>query len=729
MNLKFYQNEDRYSDGDVENDILAMVKENKSIQDIPPWEVKYPIIYHLSETRENILSWYPFSKEETILEVGAGCGAITGLLCRKVRHVTSVDLSKRRSDINYARNKKYDNLDIYVGNLNDMIFEEKFDYIVLNGVLEYAISFTDSETPYEDFLLQMSKFLKYSGKIIISIENRLGLKYFSGAAEDHTAILFSGLNEYQHIDFVRTFSKTEIETLLESVNFKNYKFYYPYPDYKFPIEIFTEDTFEENEYGKAYPNYDGNQWYLFDENKVAYSLVKEGVMATFSNSFLIVASREELNESHEILYAKINNDRKDSFRIITTIEKVNGRKQAVKSPLCSEAEKHIKEIYNHSQERGEERFGYLKGEITDRGVVYPYLESGNLNQEVLKLIKEKRVDRIVEIMQEIVDGYLQDSHLTSSYHTAEFQNVFGNTRLDMEMECINHMNIDLICDNLYRSEKGMTAIDCEWIFDFAIPIHFIIWRTINDIYAKYDALHGLEPIADMFEKFGIDQRQSYVFWCWSVYFSDEYVKNRQLEKYKAEIPKVDVQELYRLCKDKQPLMIESSLYYDDGSGYSEEKRIKKCVELVADTFHISYDLHGVSGIKKLRFDPLEGTCCICSLIQNATSFVPINSSGTCKQGDLFLTTDPMYEMNIQGENIKNILVQGHITKLSPEEVEKHDQIILQQENDENNENDEKMQDVILDVQKNNREKELPKKRHEKRIKKNKIKKNITEERH
>lgn len=701
MNLKFYQNEDRYSDGDVENDILAMVKENKSIQDIPPKEVNYPIVYHLSKVRENILSWYPFREEETVLEVGAGCGAITGLLCRKLKHVTSVDLSKRRSDINYARNKEYDNLDIYVGNLNDMIFEEKFDYIVLNGVLEYAVSFTDSETPYEDFLLGMSRFLKDSGKIIISIENRLGLKYFSGAAEDHTAVLFSGLNEYQNIDFVRTFSKTEIETLLESVNFKNYKFYYPYPDYKFPIEIFTEDTFEENEYGKAYPNYDGNQVRLFDEDKVAYSLVKEGVISTFTNSFLIVASREELNESHEILYAKINNDREDPFRIITTIEKVNGSKQVVKGSLCSEASEHIKEIFNHSQKREEERFGYLKGEITDRGVVYPYLESGNLNQEVLKLIKEKKVGRIIEIMQEIMDGYLQDSHLTNSYHTAAFQEVFGHERLDIEMKCINHVNIDLICDNLYRSEKGMTAIDCEWIFDFDIPVHFIIWRTINDIYAKYNTMHGLMPIADMFMKFGIDQRQSYVFWCWSVYFSDEYVKNRQLEKYKAEIPKVDVQELQKLSKE--PFMIDASLYYDDGSGYSEEKCFKRRIELVDNRFAVSYDLSSISGVKKLRFDPLEGICCVCSLIQGITSFIPSNSSGTLKQGDLFLSADPMYEMNIQGEDVQNISIQGYITQLSSKEVAEYYQIILQQQKQKN---EEKMREVMGHIQESYREKLL-----------------------
>ena len=82
------------------------------------------MVYHFSGLRENILSWYPLKKADSVLEIGAGCGAITGMLCRKAGHVTSVELSKRRADINYARNRDKENLTIMVGNLNDMTFPE-----------------------------------------------------------------------------------------------------------------------------------------------------------------------------------------------------------------------------------------------------------------------------------------------------------------------------------------------------------------------------------------------------------------------------------------------------------------------------------------------------------------------------------------------------------------------------------------------------------------------------
>ena len=87
-----------------------------------------------------------------ILEIGAGCGAITGGLAKKVRSVTCVDLSRRRSLINGTRNRKCDNVRIMVGNFNDIVLEEKFDYITLIGVMEYAAYYTEGKEPFRGFL-------------------------------------------------------------------------------------------------------------------------------------------------------------------------------------------------------------------------------------------------------------------------------------------------------------------------------------------------------------------------------------------------------------------------------------------------------------------------------------------------------------------------------------------------------------------------------------------------
>ena len=138
LNLKYYKGEDLYSDGDVEDELLSIVSENEDFTEILKNDDRWPILYHLSPIRENLLEWYDYKKDASILEIGAGCGAVTGAFCKKMKRVVGIELSKKRSLINANRNGKYGNLEILVGNFEDIVIDEKFDYVSLIGVLEYS---------------------------------------------------------------------------------------------------------------------------------------------------------------------------------------------------------------------------------------------------------------------------------------------------------------------------------------------------------------------------------------------------------------------------------------------------------------------------------------------------------------------------------------------------------------------------------------------------------------
>lgn len=94
LNLEFYSGRDNYSDDDIEDDILNIVQRNDNVIDILADDARLPILYHLSPKRRNLLEWYPFRSEAALLEIGAGCGALTGLFCEKDSHVTAIELSK-----------------------------------------------------------------------------------------------------------------------------------------------------------------------------------------------------------------------------------------------------------------------------------------------------------------------------------------------------------------------------------------------------------------------------------------------------------------------------------------------------------------------------------------------------------------------------------------------------------------------------------------------------------
>jgi len=289
LNLEFYTGADHYSDGDIEDELLEIVKNDDDFSEILSKDDRWPILYHLSPIRQNIINWYPFRENASCLEIGAGCGAITGALCESLDKVKAVELSKRRATINYERHKHYDNLEIIVANLNDVVFEEKFDYITLNGVLEYAGSFTKTAEPYKDFLKQIKQYLKPDGKLIIAIENRYGLKYFAGAREDHTAQYFDGITGYQGVDSVRTFGKKELETLLQESGYPVQEFYYPHPDYKMPLEIYSSEWLPgPSSFLSPAPNFDYERMALFDEPEAYKGIIENGQFEFFANSFLVI---------------------------------------------------------------------------------------------------------------------------------------------------------------------------------------------------------------------------------------------------------------------------------------------------------------------------------------------------------------------------------------------------------------------------------------------------------
>lgn len=257
-----------------------------------------------------------------MLEIGCGCGALTGTLLNKSAHVEAVEISPRRAQICALRNRDEKNLTIHVGNLNAMTFDKKFDFVILVGVLEYAARFTHTKNPYEDFLSKCKSFLKPNGSLVLAIENRLGLEYLSGKLEDHTGIFFDGITDYPASPGVKTFSRLELKNMLTSCGLVAQKFFYPYPDYKFPVVIHSDEMLPTATELARFPDnfYDTDRAELFPLARALPTIIKSGLYSELANSFLIVA--QENPRAQKIFPLKVftnNSTRKLKYQLRTEI--------------------------------------------------------------------------------------------------------------------------------------------------------------------------------------------------------------------------------------------------------------------------------------------------------------------------------------------------------------------------------------------------------------------------
>ncbi|SFU68969.1 class I SAM-dependent methyltransferase [Nitrosospira multiformis] len=211
----------------------------------------WPSLYHLSGTRANILRPFAAILRGDILEIGAGCGAITRYLGESGANTLALEGSPRRAAIVRSRTRDLENVTVLAEKFDQFRCDHQFDLITLIGVLEYANLFTSGENPALVMLQRVRSLLKPEGKLIIAIENQLGLKYFAGAPEDHLGQPMYGIEGRYRKDQPQTFGRTVLADLLEQAGFATVEFLAPFPDYKLPISILTEEGLSSKKFDGA----------------------------------------------------------------------------------------------------------------------------------------------------------------------------------------------------------------------------------------------------------------------------------------------------------------------------------------------------------------------------------------------------------------------------------------------------------------------------------------------
>ena len=82
--------------------------------------------------------------------------------------------------------------------------------------------------------------------------------------------------------------------MLKQAGYQDIIFYYPYPDYNFTSCIYSDNNLPR--VGELFQNlnhWDQNRIQLFDESKAFDNVIQSGYFPEFSNSFLIVARKED----------------------------------------------------------------------------------------------------------------------------------------------------------------------------------------------------------------------------------------------------------------------------------------------------------------------------------------------------------------------------------------------------------------------------------------------------
>ena len=482
MELITQKNKVVYSDGSVTEARMLEIAQTYHGEELDMFmknNFEYTTNNTFSKVRENLLSWYPFTKEDTVLEIGAGMGSLTGLLCDRCKHVTSVEMGENRAKVIEARYKGRENLTLYVGDINEFEINEKFDYVVFVGVLEYAAVFSDSEKPFHQFLNSANKFLKQDGKMLFAIENQYGLKYWLGASEDHLQKPFVGIEGYKTPKTPRTFSKAKLEKLVEEVGLKYHRVYGVVPDYKFPTLMFSE---EWKPSGSDLQNiaytYAKGSTLIANEKHLYHDLAENDVIQFFANSFFVEASAESLDSEHAILITG-RSEVKPEYRITTkiisnnTIEKIAG---------TDKAKKHLSNTENNEERLQKRGINVLKSRLEDGKLVRQLSDLKRADTVFCGYLENGDHKNALKMLEKLRDELLKSSDMGDIENT-----ILHKKGIVTGREAFGHVlkdgYIDMTFYNAFLDNEELVFFDQEWCFP-DVPLQFILYYAVKCMYQR-----------------------------------------------------------------------------------------------------------------------------------------------------------------------------------------------------------------------------------------------------
>ncbi len=268
----------------------------------------WPIRYHLCPERSALLRPFDLSGLD-VLELGSGMGGVSRYIAESCKTLTIVEGAASRLAACRERLRDLSNWTSRHASIDRFETDQRYDVVCLIGVLEYAdVTGHGPDNRFDAMLAKVKSLCRPGGVLILAIENRLGLKYWAGASEDHLGDRFAGLAGYPDKPAPRTFSRKELKRMLNRNGFPAVREYFPFPDYKIPDTVMSAEMIEhepllasELATIRPFEDYSRKRLNLFPESLAAQSVAEAGLLADMSNSFLMLAAVSDQSSTMERL--------------------------------------------------------------------------------------------------------------------------------------------------------------------------------------------------------------------------------------------------------------------------------------------------------------------------------------------------------------------------------------------------------------------------------------------
>ena len=427
--------------------------------------------------RQGLILWQDFKKDGRALYIGDESSPIAEALELAGLHVEAVTLDASVDDEWVSAH------------------EDAFDCIV-------SIADIERVTSPETYILAWRKMLTRDGKLLLGMNNRLGLKYFCGDRDPHTMRSFDGVENYRLVyanpkDTFngRMYSRGELGQMVARAGFDKVKFYAVLPDLMNPMLIYADDEKPlESLSTRLFPTYNHPESVFLEEQYLYDTLVDEGLFHEMANAYLIECAKGDTLSDVVHVTSSLERGRVNGFlTIIHERSEHDGKRTVEKRAPYAEGLTHIRELEENTEALKAHGIKVIDGKLDGSRYTMPFITEEVGELRLKRLFREDREAFLREL------DHFRDLILQSSEHEAEDS---GNG----DGVILKRGYYDMVPLNSFY-------IDGEYVFydhEFSIqhyPANVMIMRTVDLAYDTTDGKLCMEyPRERLYERYNLNKR-------------------------------------------------------------------------------------------------------------------------------------------------------------------------------------------------------------------------------
>lgn len=417
--------------------------------------------------------------------------------------------------------------------------QNEYDYILLAGVLERT------EKPVE--LLQvLYTLLSPSGKLLLAIDNRLGIRYFCGDRDHFTERNFDSIENYVKVGFQerekmggRAYARAEIVQILEAAGFSKHRFYSVLPELSRPQALYAGDYLPEEELDvRIIPQYHSPDTIFLEEERLYTTLIQNGLFHAMANGYLVECPRTE--DFADVRQVTVSMDRGEKHALLTII-----RQNIVeKRPLYAQGYKKLEELVERAQYLREHGIKVVDGKLWQGAYIMPYVKGEPATDYLRRLLLEDKslflqeLDRfwhlILNSSEHVALEDINWEHFDPDWKKRRSDDptkdkwkkiAYGNaTERENFGVILERGYIDLVSLNCFYIDGEFIFYDQEF-YQKHLPANVILIRTINFIYWGNTEMEAVLPREQLLERYHLKEYQQ----LWHR-FSDCFIRDLRSEK-------------------------------------------------------------------------------------------------------------------------------------------------------------------------------------------------------